>query len=128
MNYKTENCLSAVNFINDDIAKTLESLDANNAHGHDKISIRMLRLCVNSICKLLQLIFQQVMESGSFLSEWKKGNVVPIHKKDDKQCLKKLENCWKNVENFFEQLIFNGMFRFFIENKHSRDLNPVTSA
>ena len=28
------------------------------------------------------------MENGSFPSEWKKGNVVPIHKKDNKQCLK----------------------------------------
>ena len=26
---------------------------------------------------------KQSMESGSFPSEWKKGNVVSIHKKDD---------------------------------------------
>ena len=59
------------------------------------------------------------MESGSFLSEWKKGNVVPIHKKDDKQCLKNyrpislLPICGKT----FEKLIFNEMFKFFIENE-----------
>ena len=48
----------------------------------------MLQLCGNLIFKPLELIFQQDMESGSFPSEWKKGNVVPIHKKDNKQCLK----------------------------------------
>ena len=88
MNYKTDNRLSAVNFSIDDIAKILQNLDPNKAHGHDKISIRMLQLCGNSICNPLELIFQQTMESGSFPSEWKKRNVFPIHKKDDKRCLK----------------------------------------
>ena len=82
-NYKTGNRLSAVNFSIDDIAKILQNLDPNKPHGHDKISIRMLQLCGNSISKPLELIFQQAMESGSFPSKWKKGNIIPIHKKDD---------------------------------------------
>ena len=79
----------------------------------------MLQLCGNSICKPLELILKQSMESGSFPSEWKKGNVVPIHKKDDKQCLSNyrpvslLPICGK----IFEKLIFNEMFKFFIENE-----------
>ena len=55
--YKTDNRLSAVNFSIDDITKILQNLDPNKAHGHDKISIRMLQLCGNSICKPLKLIF-----------------------------------------------------------------------
>ena len=50
----------------DDIPKILENLDVNKAHGHDKISIRMLQLCGNSICKPLKLIFKQSVESDSF--------------------------------------------------------------
>ena len=50
----------------DDIPKILENLDVNKAHGHDKISIRMLQLCGNSICKPLELIFKQSVESDSF--------------------------------------------------------------
>ena len=69
LNYKTENRLSTVNFSIDDIAKILQNLDPNKAHGHDKISIRMLQLCGNSICKPLALVFQQAMERGSFPSE-----------------------------------------------------------
>ena len=48
-----------------------------------------------------------------------KRNVVPIHKKDDKQCLKNdrpislLPICGK----IFEKLIFNEMFKFFVENE-----------
>ena len=59
------------------------------------------------------------MESGSFPFEWKIENVVPIHKKDDKQCLKiyrpisLVPICGK----IFEKLIFNEMFKLFIENE-----------
>ena len=119
LNYKTGYCLLTVNFSIDDIAKILQNVDPNKAHGHDKISIRMLQLCGNSVCKPLELILKQSMESGSFPSEWKKGNVVPIHKKDDKQCLSNyrpvslLPICGK----IFEKLIFNEMFKFFIENE-----------
>ena len=119
LNYKTDYRLLTVNFSIDDIAKILQNLDPNKAHGQDKISIRMLLLCGNSICKPLELIFKQPMESGSFPSEWKKGNVVPIHKKEDKQCLSNyrpvslLPICGK----IFERLIFNEMFKFFIENE-----------
>ena len=69
----------------------------------------MLQLCVNSICKSLEVIFQQAMKSGSFPSEWKKGNVVQIHKKDDKQCL-------KNYCPISLLPISNENFTFFIEN------------
>ena len=119
LSYNTENRSSTVNFSIDDIAKIIQNLDPNKTHGRDKISIRMLQLCGNSICKPMGLIFQQAMESGSFPSEWKKGNVVPIHKKDDKQCFKNyhpislLPICGK----IFEKLIFNEIFKFFIENK-----------
>ena len=79
----------------------------------------MLQLCGNSIWKPLELIFKQSLGSGSFPSEWKKRNVAPIHKKADKQCLSNyrpvslLPICGKN----FERLIFNEMFKLFIENE-----------
>ena len=59
------------------------------------------------------------MESGSFPSEWKKGNVARIHKKDDKQCLKiyRPMSLLSFCENFFEKLIFIEIFKFFIENE-----------
>ena len=33
------------------------------------------------------MIFSQTVTSGSFPSEWRKGNIVPSHKKNDKQNL-----------------------------------------
>ena len=96
----------------------MQSLDPNKAHGHDQISIRMLKLCSNSICKPLEIIFNRCLETSTFPNDWKKGNVVPVFKKGDKQILKNyrpislLPVCGK----IFEKLIFNEMFKFFIEN------------
>ena len=45
------------------------------------LSIRMLKLFGKSICKPLDLIFQSCIKHGEFPTEWKKANVVPVHKK-----------------------------------------------
>ena len=48
----------------------------------------MLKVCVPSIYKPLELIFNQCIGTSVFLSEWKHSNIVPIHKKEDQQTLK----------------------------------------
>ena len=67
-----------------DIAKIINNLDPNKAHGLDMISIQMLKLCSDSVLPPLELIFKSCLESGTFPSEWKKANVVLVHKKGDK--------------------------------------------
>ena len=81
LHYLTDNRLSSVSFSQDDIAKIIQNLDPNKAHGHDNISIRMLKICGSSIYKPLEMIFKQCIETGVFPSEWKKANIVLIHKK-----------------------------------------------
>ena len=82
------------------------------------ISICMLKLCGKSICKPLELIFQSCIKQRKFPTEWKKANVVPVHKKGDKQILKNyrpvslLSLCGK----IFERLIYNNLFEYLIEN------------
>ena len=43
----------------------------------------MLKICGDTICKPLELILKQAFTTGVFLSEWKKGNIVPCDKKGD---------------------------------------------
>ena len=52
------------------------------------ISICILKLCGKAISRPLNIIFKTCLNTGKFPSEWKKGNVVSIHKKDDKQNVK----------------------------------------
>ena len=78
---RTNNLLSTISFTKDDIANIIKNLNPNKAHGFDMISIRMLKICGDSILKPLELIFKSCIESGKFPIEWKKANVVPVHKK-----------------------------------------------
>ena len=65
------------------------------------------------------MIFKQCLETGLFPSEWKKSNIVPIHKKWDKKTLENyrpvsLLPIWGKI---LERLMFNKMFNLFIGNK-----------
>ena len=55
------------------------------------ISIQMLRIYRSSSYKPLELIFKSCNENGTYPSERKKANVVPVHKKDNL-----LSNCFKS--------------------------------
>ena len=65
----TNNTLDTIIFLKEDIHKIIKNLDPNEAHGHDMISIRLIKLCDISICKPLELIFQNCLRSGKFPSK-----------------------------------------------------------
>ena len=100
-------------------AKVIQNLDPDKVHGHDNISICMLKVGGPSIYKPLEIIFNQCLETGVFPSERKKGNIALIHKKGGKQILKNyrpvslLPICGK----ILKRLMFNEIFEFFIANK-----------
>ena len=68
----------------EDIGQIIQILHSNKAHGHDNISICMLKIRGASIYKPLEIIFRQAPLNGVFPSEWKKVKIVPVHKKSDK--------------------------------------------
>ena len=77
----TDKSLSNITFTGSDIGRIINSLDPNKPHGHDMMSIRMLKICGDSINKLLGLIFKAWLEHRVFPQNWKNARVVPIHKK-----------------------------------------------
>ena len=117
--FLTEKRLSNVQISNENIMKIVNNLDANKVHGHDMISIRMLKLCSPSLCKPLSIIFKSCLSQMKFSMEWKKASAVPIHKKkNDKQCIKNYRpvSLLPICSKIFERLLFNKMYKFFNEN------------
>ena len=78
---KTNKSLSTLTFCSDEIKKIIRNLDSNKAHGHDMLSIRMLKICDDSLCGPLELIFHSCIETGKFPSDWKKAKFVQFIKK-----------------------------------------------
>ena len=73
VNYITDKRLSTVTFSARDIGKIIQNLDSNKAHGHDNLSIRMLKICGDSVCLPLEMIFKQTLLTGvSFCMEKRK--------------------------------------------------------
>ena len=54
------------------------------AHGYDDISIRMIKICDNSVTKPLIILFKNSTKS-CYPDIWKRSNIIPAHKKNDKQ-------------------------------------------
>ena len=113
-NHLNDDKLSSFNISSEVIFQLIKNLDPNKAHGHDEISVKMLKLLTPSICKPLTLLFENCLTSGEFPNLWKKGNIVPVHKKGDKQLIKNyrpvslLPICGK----LMEKLMFNSIFNF----------------
>ena len=74
----TDQYLANIEFTKDDIKRIICKLDPNKAHGHDMISIRMLKMSGDAIIEPLFKIFKNCFKCGKFPDNWKKGNIVPI--------------------------------------------------
>ena len=127
LDLETEARLTSINFSDNDILKIIRSLDINKAHGHDDISVRMVKICDDSIKKPLSIIYKNCITTGIYPNAWKKSNIVPVHKKGDKQ----------NVNNYrpvlllpifgkvFEKILFIsifGLFQNFLQNRQQQVL------
>ena len=77
----------------------------------------MLKLCGSSNFEPLEIIFNQCLETGVFTSEWKKGDVAPIHKKGDNKINYRPVSLQPICGKILERLMLNEMFEFFTENK-----------
>ena len=105
---------SEINFSDDQKLKILWALGINKAHGHDKISIRMLKLCDKSIITPLSLLSQNCIDTRTFPDTWKKSNIVPVHKKGDKQIVDNYGpvSMLPVLGKIFERIIFNSVFEY----------------
>ena len=113
-----DNSLYSVRFSMTDISQIKNNLDSNKDHGHDEISIRLLNICGSSVCRTLQIIYKSCLDKGNFLQEWKKANVFPLHKKNDKQLVKNYRptSVLPICGNIFERILYNSLLNFLNQN------------
>ena len=125
--FLTQSRLIYIDFNEDEILKIIKALNIHKAHGHDDISIRMIKICDKSLLKPLILLFENSTKSSCYPESWKRSNIIPVHKKkNDKQ----LVNNYRPISllpifgKIFEKIIFNKIYSFLLEEKL---LNPNQS-
>ena len=79
---------SIIRFIKFDVEEVyneLQNLNCNKACGPDLLPARLLKMTAEFIAPSLAQIFQLSLSSGKLPLDWTSANIVPIHKKGDKQ-------------------------------------------
>ena len=83
--FLTQSRLTSLDFNEEEIFKIIRALNIHKAHGHDDISIRIIKICDESLLKPLILLFQNSAKLSYFPDMWKKSNIIPVYIKNDKQ-------------------------------------------
>ena len=119
LNLISDKKLSQLFFDSNDIITIIRNLNPNKAHGHDGISIRMIQMSCISITKPLYLFFKNCFDNSVFSIEWKKGNIIPIHKKGCKQVVSNYRpiSLLPIFSKIFERIIFNSVYNYMEQNK-----------
>ena len=70
--YKTNTRLDSFKVTESDILLIIKSLDSTKAHGYNNLSIRMMKMCSESITLPLKIIFQESLKRENFQKYGKK--------------------------------------------------------
>ena len=110
----------------DEILKIIRNLNQNKAHGWIEISVRMIKLCDECLTVPLRLIFENCLRHGIFPETWKRANVVPVHKKNEKN----LKESYRRISllpifsKILEKLIYESLYSHL---ERENFLNPNKS-
>ena len=70
----------------------------------------MIKICADSKAHPRTMIFENLLVADIFANDWKKANIIPIHKKNnDKQIVSNYRPLFRLpiCSKIFEKLIFN---------------------
>ena len=65
--FLTESRPCSLDFNEDEILKIVRDLNLHEAHGHDDISIKMIKICDKSLLQPLILLFHNSIKSSCYL-------------------------------------------------------------
>ena len=114
----SDTILENVEIDREKVVKLIPALDPSKAHGCDKMSIAMIKICDFTIVEPLCMIFEKCLEIGQYPSTWKKANIIPVHKKNSRQC----KNNYRPISllpvfgKLFEKLLFDSMYEHLCTN------------
>ena len=116
--FLTDKRIDNLNLQNDEIVSLIRNLNPNKASGSDGISGHMLILCDDSIALPLKIMFKNILETSSYPDIWKRANVTPIFKKNDKQAVKNYRpiSLLPIIGKLFEKIIFNNLYTYLTTN------------
>ena len=114
ISFRTNARLNSFSITEKDILAIIKSLDPNNSHGWNNISIKIIKISGESLTLALKMLFRTALNDGVFPNDWKKGNIVPV------QDLKTMLINYRPIRlvpmfaKIFEKIIFMSMWNRII--------------
>ena len=117
--YKSNSRIFFFSVSNKDILSVINSLHSSKSHEYDNASVRMAKIYSDSVTLPFIVIFEESLKKGIFPEIWKKANVVPVHKKEDKTLIKNYSpiSLLPIFAKIFERIIYNSLLNHFLGNK-----------
>ena len=99
----------------EDMLLLIKNLDSSKSNS----SIKMIKICGESITVPLKMIFEQSLKERKLPEVWKKANIVPVHKKEDKNLIKNYcpVSLLPVFSKIYERFIYNALCNYFKDNK-----------
>ena len=83
----TQHSLESVNLDPAKLLSTIRAFDVSKTHVWDNVSVRLVKICDESLLRPRFDIFQVSLETGNYPSNWKRDNIIPVHKKVNKDLI-----------------------------------------
>ena len=114
----TNNKIENFTITDNEIKLLLQNINTSKATGPDNISAKMLKMCSDPLVAPIKIIFLNILKTGIFPSQWKRANVTPVHKKEDKQLVENYRpiSLLPILSKIFERIVFKNLYNHLISN------------
>ena len=114
-----EHFLNEIHITEGEVLDILKTLNVSKASGPDGISPRMLKEAAPCIADPLAKLFNLSLTLNKFPNDWKKANVLPLHKKGPENACENYRpiSLLNVVGKVFEKIIFKHIYNFFLQNQ-----------
>ena len=112
------NILESITVTENEVLDLIKCIDVNKATGHDGISGKILKAAGATIVPSLTMLLNMSFRMSKVPELWKKANVTPIHKKEDKDKVLNYRpvSILTTLSKIMEKVVFKHVYNFFHAN------------
>ena len=102
----------------DEVKKIIRGLNVNKASGYDNVSNKLIKSTSDAIAKPFADLINKTLTAGKFPRIWKKANVPPVFKQNDRQNKNNYRpiSLLSNIGKLCERIVFKHMYAFCLEH------------